>query len=97
MLDDGIPRVIDQLQYEADSLQRRIGRGRLSRVGCGRDGSGDGNVPWRLEFGGVGHNLSRVELHQHGPVRFELLHGNGESEVVEEEKLNLQVIELDKG
>ena len=43
------------------------------------------------------HDFSRVELDKHGAVCFKLLHRNGQSKIVQEEELQLQVIELCKG
>lgn len=40
------------------------------------------------------HHLAGVKLDQHGGVRLQLFHRNGESEVVEHEELQLQVVQL---
>ena len=42
-------------------------------------------------------DLASVVFHQHGAVGFQLFHGDGEPEVVEEQELELQVVELDEG
>ena len=43
------------------------------------------------------NDLAGVVFHQHVAVRFQLLYGDGQPEVVEEEELELQVVELDEG
>lgn len=43
------------------------------------------------------NDLARVKLHQHGRVRLEVFHGHSEAKVVEDEKLDLEVVELGKG
>lgn len=42
-------------------------------------------------------DLPRVKLDQHGPVRLHLFEGNRQSEVVEDEELELEVVEFDEG
>lgn len=42
-------------------------------------------------------DLAGVVFYQHGAVCFQLFYRDGETEVVQEEELELQVVELDEG
>lgn len=42
-------------------------------------------------------DLVGVEFHQHGAVSLELLNRDGESEIVQKEELQLEMVELEKG
>lgn len=44
----------------------------------------------------LGHNLPRVEFDQHRPIRLQLLHRDGEAEIVQQQELELEVVELDE-
>ena len=44
----------------------------------------------------LGHNLAGIELNEHGAICFELLHRNGETEVVEDQELKLKMVELNQ-
>ena len=43
----------------------------------------------------LGDDFAGVKLNEHGAVRVELFDGYGEAEVVEEEKLELEMVEFD--
>lgn len=42
-------------------------------------------------------DLARVELHQHGPVSLDLLDGDRQAEIVQQEELQLEVVQLGEG
>lgn len=44
----------------------------------------------------LGHYLAGIEFYQHRGIALELLDGNGQSKVVENEELELQVIKFGK-
>ena len=45
----------------------------------------------------LSYNFASIELDQHGAICLEFLYRNGETEVVEDEELKLEVVELDQG
>lgn len=71
--------------------------GGLSRSGSRDDGSGTGQFVLLLFFLLGGDDLPRVELHQHGRVRLKIFDSDGESEVIQDEELNLEMVELCQG
>lgn len=40
------------------------------------------------------NHLTRIKLHKHGPIGLELLHRNRKPKVIQEKKLELEVIKL---
>ncbi len=44
----------------------------------------------------LGHDLTGIEFYQHRGVALELLDGNGQPKVVEDEELELEMVELGK-
>lgn len=44
----------------------------------------------------LSHNLAGIKFHQHCGVAFEFLDGNGQPKVVEDEKLELEVVKFGK-
>lgn len=81
--------------FESPEQKRRrggssgLGRSRSSGARCCSDRRGRRREAWLLR-----HHVSCIEFYQHRGIRLQVLDGNGKSEVVEDKKLDFEVVEL---